>query len=90
MRSVIDLAMYYAYILRSEADPSQIYKGLTEDIEKRLDYHNSGKVYHTAKYKPWRMVFYAAFETRELAADFEKYLKTASGIAFLRKRFINN
>ena len=36
---------------------------------------------------PWKLVFYAAFESLELAQDFEQYLKTGSGHAFTKKHF---
>jgi len=35
-----------------------------------------------------KLVFYAAFETKKKALDFEKYLKTNSGFAFRNKRLI--
>ena len=38
---------------------------------------------------PWEIIWSASFETQKLATDFEKYLKTASGIAFMRKRLID-
>ncbi len=81
--------MHFAYILKSTRFPDRIYKGQTEDLDKRLEYHNRGYVSHTRKYAPWRIVYFAGFETKERAIDFEKYLKAASGIAFMRKRLIN-
>lgn len=78
--------MYYAYVLRSELDKNQRYYGSTSDIKKRLIAHNNGQSPHTSKYKPWRVVWFAGFETREKAQEFERYLKTASGKAFARKR----
>lgn len=81
--------MYFTYILQSVNSPEQYYYGSTSDIKRRLMQHNSGKSYHTSKYKPWKIIFYAAFETRRLAEDFEKYLKNSSGRAFMRKRLIN-
>jgi predicted GIY-YIG superfamily endonuclease len=48
--------------------------------------HNSGKSAHTAKYRPWTLETYLAFSDRSQALDFERHLKTASGIAFARKR----
>lgn len=80
--------MYYVYILQSLSDKGQIYKGFTEDLKDRINHHNSGASRHTSKYKPWKLIFYSAFENKSTALEFEKYLKTASGIAFLRKRLI--
>jgi len=82
------LHMYYVYILQSKVFPDQIYKGSTENLIKRLAKHNAGEVSHTSKFRPWKIVWYCAFEQKEQSLKFEKYLKTASGIAFLRKRFM--
>jgi putative endonuclease len=77
----------YVYILTSKVDSTRHYTGLTEDLEKRLKDHNSGKVPHTAKYRPWRIETSVAFRSREKAVEFEKHLKSHSGRAFASKRF---
>ena len=77
----------YVYILVSVSDESCHYTGITEDLEARLKAHNSGKVPHTSKYRPWRIENYIAFHSRDKAAAFEKYLKSHSGRAFAKKRF---
>ena len=78
--------MYYVYVLQSEKFKGQLYFGSISDIKKRLKAHNAGQSPHTSKYKPWKVIWYGAFESTQVARDFEKYLKTASGKAFLRKR----
>jgi predicted GIY-YIG superfamily endonuclease len=78
--------MTYVYILQCLADPTRFYVGATEDLRARLLSHNSGKVSHTAKFKPWRINTYVAFSDRDRAFQFEKYLKTQSGRAFAKKR----
>ena len=79
--------MYYVYLLRSEQHPKQTYIGFTSDLKRRLSIHNARKSPHTSKYAPWSLIFYSAFQTERLAKNFEKYLKTASGIAFRNKHF---
>lgn len=79
--------MHYVYLLRSIPNPDETYIGLTSDLKARLQKHNEGGSPHTAKWKPWKLVHYSAFETREKAADFESYLKSGSGRAFAAKRF---
>lgn len=79
--------MYYVYVLKSD-DFSHYYYGSTTDIKNRLKSHNNGQNKYTAKYKPWHVVWYDAFQDRVVAISFEKYLKIASGKAFLRKRLI--
>jgi putative endonuclease len=41
---------------------------------------------HTAKFRPWRIKTAIAFIEQERAIEFERYLKTASGRAFAKKR----
>ena len=77
--------MFYAYILQSITDPTQFYRGHTSDLKQRFAEHNSGKCPHTAKYIPWKLRFYAAFESLELAQQFEKYLNSGSGHAFSKR-----
>ncbi|MCX7358231.1 MAG: GIY-YIG nuclease family protein [Alphaproteobacteria bacterium] len=78
--------MRHVYILQSVADGEHFYVGMTEDIAARLDKHNSGGVPHTGKFKPWRVKTYVTFSDNAQAAAFEKYLKSASGRAFAKKR----
>jgi putative endonuclease len=59
--------MFYTYILQSVSDSAQLYRGHTSDLKQRLLEHNAGKCPHTAKFLPWRIKFYAAFETLEVA-----------------------
>ena len=77
---------HYVYILESERLPGHFYTGLTEDLADRLRRHNSGDVPHTAKFGPWKIKTAVAFRERESAVAFERYLKTASGRAFAKKR----
>jgi predicted GIY-YIG superfamily endonuclease len=76
----------YVYILQSNSDPDRHYVGLTDDLRARLERHNSGQVSHTSKYGPWRIKTYLAFSEEADAVAFERYLKTASGRAFAKKR----
>ena len=81
--------MYFVYILKSINSPREIYKGYTENLRERLKEHNAGKVSHTSKFRPWKIIFYCCFNNKQKAIQFEKYLKSASGIAFMKKRLIN-
>jgi predicted GIY-YIG superfamily endonuclease len=78
--------MKYVYILASVASPDRHYTGITDDLKQRLAKHNAGEVAHTSKYKPWQLKTYLAFSDEKQAFAFEKYLKSASGRAFAKKR----
>jgi len=81
--------MYYTYILYSSKSQN-FYYGYTEDLRKRFGEHNQGLSKSTAPYRPWKLLFYAAFENMKKAKDFELYLKTGSGKAFAYKRLLNS
>jgi len=76
---------FYVYILQSEVNPQRFYTGLTDDLRTRLKRHNSGRILHTAKCKPWQLKTYIAFGDRNRAARLERYLKSASGRAFAKR-----
>jgi len=78
--------MKCVYILRSVTFPDRHYTGITEDLRGRLTKHNAGEVAHTSKYKPWRLKTYVAFSDEKQGFAFERYLKSASGRAFAKKR----
>ena len=67
-------------------NPEKYYTGLTDNLNDRLTYHNSGKCAHTSKYRPWIIETAIAFRSREKAVKFEQYLKSHSGRAFAKKR----
>jgi putative endonuclease len=77
----------YVYILRSVEYPERYYIGIAGDLRARLKKHNAGEVSHTSKYAPWTIKTYIAFSDDTQAFAFEKYLKSASGRAFAKKRF---
>jgi putative endonuclease len=74
------------YILQSQSNPEHFYAGLTGNLHSRLKKHNTGEVQATLKFRPWRIKTAVAFSDAERAARFERYLKTASGRAFAKKR----
>jgi predicted GIY-YIG superfamily endonuclease len=78
--------MKYVYLLQSVEFREETYVGLTDDLRSRFTAHNTGRSPHTAKYKPWRLVTYVAFSDERKAVEFERYLKSASGRAFAKRR----
>jgi putative endonuclease len=72
--------MHYVYIIVSVPHPGRYYVGLTENVRHRLGHHNQGIVRSTASFRPWRLRTAICFSRRDRAAEFERYLKTGSGI----------
>jgi len=79
--------MYYVYILKSQKDNSR-YIGVTKDLKRRIQEHNSGSAKYSSSKRPYKLVWYCAFIDEKKAYDFEKYLKSSSGYAFTKKRFL--
>jgi predicted GIY-YIG superfamily endonuclease len=78
--------MKYVYFLSSIDFPDRYYTGVTGELKARLEKHNAKEVSHTSKYAPWKLKTYIAFSETDQAFAFEKYLKSASGRAFAKKR----
>jgi len=80
-------AKRFVYVLRSLLTPGRYYVGLTDDVADRVNAHNSGRSPHTMKYRPWTLHVSIEFPRQDVAARFERYLKTGSGRAFARRHF---
>jgi predicted GIY-YIG superfamily endonuclease len=77
----------FVYVLRSQVDPSRYYSGLTSNVRRRLETHNSGGSQHTAQFRPWHLVAAVEFSNQDSAVRFERYLKSGSGRAFAKRHF---
>ena len=75
--------MFYTYVLKSITH-EYYYKGHCEDINKRLKEHNSGFTKSIKKYRPFVLVYFEEFLTREEAIRRERYFKTGAGRAFVK------
>ena len=78
--------MWFVYILKC-AD-NTYYVGCTNNLSDRIARHNKKQIHYTSTRLPVNLVIYTAFKDKYKAYEFEKYLKSGSGRAFARKRFI--
>jgi len=76
----------YVYILL--CSNGKTYVGHTSDLDKRLERHINGYVPATKNIRPVELNTFLAFTDKYKAIEFEKYLKSGSGRAFLKKRLI--
>lgn len=74
--------MYYVYSLKC-ADG--YYVGCTDDLDQRLERHKRGSVRATANRLPVELVFFVAMSDKYKAFELEKYFKSGSGRAFIKK-----
>ncbi|HBC88343.1 MAG TPA: excinuclease ABC subunit C [Lentisphaeria bacterium] len=79
---------YYVYILRSVKSPDKVYVGCTENLSRRIQEHNSESQIYTKRYAPWELETYTVFSDSATAFNFEKYLKSSSGKAFISKHLL--
>ena len=75
---------YYVYILKSRKIEKH-YIGYTNNLERRITEHNSGKSKFTRGYIPWDVVYFEECESQEETIKREKYYKSASGRRKLKK-----
>ena len=60
------------------------YIGLTNNIERRIAEHNSGKVESTKYRVPLELIYFEEFKNRTEAAERKKFFKTGKGREFLK------
>lgn len=56
--------MFFTCVLKSSKD-GRLYKGYTNDLERRLNEHNNGYNRSTKYYRPWELVYYEELDTIE-------------------------
>lgn len=74
---------HYVYILR--CNNNKPYIGCTENLKERIERHNKGAVPATKSLLPIALISYFAFSDKYTTYNFEKYLKSGSGRAFIKK-----
>jgi len=82
---VSELFIYWVYILK--CSDNGFYVGCTDDLKKRIENHKNGEVKETKYRLPITLNSYFGFKEKQIAFNFEKYLKTGSGRAFAKKHF---
>lgn len=79
--------MYFVYILQSEKDQT-FYTGFSKTPDERIQNHNWHVAKYTSSKTPYKLRWYGTFCDKKKALDFEKYLKSSSGIAFRNKHLV--
>ena len=76
--------MHYVYSLKCN---DGYYVRCTDNVQERFERHQKGQVPATANRLPVELEFYFAIQDKYKAFEFEKYLKSGSGRAFIKKHF---
>ncbi|MCF8381410.1 MAG: GIY-YIG nuclease family protein [Bacteroidales bacterium] len=79
----MEITEYIVYAIQSEVD-GRIYVGFTENVERRLKWHNQGKTKSTKGFRPWKLLYTEIATDRTAARKREVYLKGGSGKEFLK------
>jgi predicted GIY-YIG superfamily endonuclease len=74
--------MFYVYSLKCK---DGYYIGCCEDLKERFERHKNDHVPATADRLPIVLEFYFAITNKYKAFEFENYLKSGSGRAFVKK-----
>ncbi len=70
--------MYFVYVLKS-IKTGNFYKGLTNNLDRRIEEHSSGKSPTTKTQLPLVLIHVEECLTRAEARDLEKYFKSGYG-----------
>ncbi len=77
--------MYYVYSLKCK---DGYYVGCTDDLDDRMERHEKGRVPATSNRLPIELEFYFAISDKYKTFEFEKYLKSGSGRAFINRHLV--
>ena len=80
--------MYTVYVLRS--GDGRLYKGLTNNIKRRLAEHLKGKTRTTSRMDGLQLVYSESFDNKSEARKREIYFKTAAGRRYLKSKFLGD
>lgn len=69
---------YYVYLLRSRREGlhNRFYIGCTPNLRKRIEEHINGNAYSTRRMLPIELIYFEAYNSKELAFRREKKTKT--------------
>ena len=76
--------MYTAYVLQDKN--GKFYRGLTNNLARRLSEHKRGKTKTTSKMRELKTVYTEEHEKYNTARKRELYLKSSAGRRFLKKQ----
>jgi len=76
--------MYTVYVLRD--NKGKLYKGVTNNLPRRLKEHRCGKTITTARMEDLRVIYQERHGEWKKARERECYLKSAAGRRFLKKQ----
>ncbi|MDP2362454.1 MAG: GIY-YIG nuclease family protein [Ignavibacteria bacterium] len=75
---------YYVYVIESKE--GFIYKGMSDNLERRLVEHNNQSLsFWTKRGTDWKLIYNEEFSSKSDALKREKWFKTGVGREYLKK-----
>jgi len=78
---IMTITVYAIY----DDECDEIYVGMTNNLERRLEEHKRGQSFYTRKFKNSKLIYKETHINYKEGRKREKYLKNSSGKEFLRK-----
>lgn len=77
------MKLYYVYVI--ESIEGFLYKGMTDNLEKRLVEHNNKELsFWTKRGTEWKLIYKEEFDNKTDALKRERWLKTGVGRDYLK------
>ena len=83
-RPVTNGTMYTVYILQDKNN--KLYKGLTNNLERRIREHKEGKTKTTRRMADLKLIYKEEYDNFAEARKRELYFKSAAGRRFLKNK----
>jgi putative endonuclease len=77
---------YYVYMLKSKSIKTVTYVGYTNNLEKRIKLHNTGKGAKFTRGRKWVLIYKEKFKSKKEAISREYYIKNNKSIRDNLKR----
>jgi putative endonuclease len=75
--------MFFVYVLKSLTS-GKYYTGQTNDLNKRIEQHNTRIGRYTSNKGPWELIYHEEYDNRAEAMMREKFLKSGKGRELLK------
>ena len=79
--------MFYVYMLKSKSVKPITYVGYTNNLQKRINLHNSGKGAKFTRGRKWTLIYKEKYKSKKEAISREYYIKKTKSF---RKKIKDN
>ena len=81
--------MFYVYMLKSKSVKPITYVGYTNNLQKRINLHNSGKGAKFTRGRKWTLIYKEKYKSKKEAISREYYIKSNRSLRNnLKKKYL--